>query len=166
MALKIQNTRRFLRDVYTYSIESRYKQNILNSDKVVTGNLIDSIKVRYRTSGYIIDIYLDELNYGYWVNNGRKAGRFPPVDAMLDFVRLKPIMAKPDKKGKLPTEKQLAFLVGRSIAEKGFNGVFAIDDALASTRLEYQDELNSIFASDMIAEIGDEFKKIRNVRIG
>lgn len=46
---------------------------------------------------------------------GRKPGKFPPIDDILDWIRVKRISPKDPK----TTERQLAFLFARKIAQSG-----------------------------------------------
>lgn len=50
---------------------------------------------------------------------GRKPGKFPPLSQLLQWIENKGILPRPDEKGRVPSKKSLAFLIGRAIAEKG-----------------------------------------------
>jgi len=56
---------------------------------------------------------------GYWyqLKHGRKPGKFPPIDMILEWIRVKQITPRDNK----TTERQLAFLFARKIAQKGTN---------------------------------------------
>ena len=64
-------------------------------------------------------IYLILEDYWKFVENGRKAGSFPPVNKIMDWIKVKPILPRPMANGKLPTTKQLTFMIGNSIKENG-----------------------------------------------
>ena len=53
--------------------------------------------------------------YFYQQRHGRKPGKFPPIDDMLNWIRAKGITPRDDK----TTERQLAFLFARKIAREG-----------------------------------------------
>jgi hypothetical protein len=53
-------------------------------------------------------------NYTYYMINGRKPGKFPPINAIEQWIKDKNIKPSGDI-----TEKQLAFLIARKIAVKG-----------------------------------------------
>ena len=75
--------------------------------------------------------------------HGRKPGKFPPISAMLEYIKAKRI--KP--KGKT-TERQLAFLIARAIAKKGsriFQGkvrALNVDDKIIELNKEFAENLN------------------------
>lgn len=79
----------------------------------------------------------------YYLMHGRKPGKFPPISAMLEYIKAKRI--KP--KGKT-TERQLAFLFARSIAKKGtkiFQGkvrALNVDDKIIELNKEFAENLN------------------------
>lgn len=53
-------------------------------------------------------------NYTFWMENGRKPGKFPPKDIILIWIEQKPIQSEINK-------NSLAFLIARKIAQKGTN---------------------------------------------
>jgi len=50
---------------------------------------------------------------------GRKPGRFPPLKDIEQWIADRNIVPRPDKNGKSISTKSLAFLIGRSIRDKG-----------------------------------------------
>lgn len=107
-----------------YAIEFRntYQDSLIRNDRIASGNLLNTVEyiIEKGTGRYIVSLQL--AKYYYYVEYGRKAGKFPPVQSMLDYVRIKPILPRPMANGKLPTEQQLAFLIGRKIAKEGTKG--------------------------------------------
>lgn len=61
------------------------------------------------------DYVITGRGYLYWVNFGRKAGKFPPLDAIRRWVEIKGIAS-----GKAVAS--VAFLIGRAIMRKGTPG--------------------------------------------
>lgn len=58
-------------------------------------------------------------DYYIFVENGRKSGKFPPIDKIAEWIQVKPIIPHADSKGRIPSVKQLAFLISRKIANEG-----------------------------------------------
>lgn len=87
-----------------------------------TGKLVQSVsyEIQDGDSSYTVGLNLEE--YWKYVEKGRGAGKFPPLDKIQQWIQTKPVLPRPLKNGKLPTEKQLAYLIGRKIAEEGTEG--------------------------------------------
>lgn len=143
---------------YAQAITDRYKQNLESSGRRASGELISSVNSKVTVNGNEYAIELNLEDYWYYVENGRGAGKFPPPDKILQWIRVKPILPTPMSNGKLPTEKQLAFLIGRKIANEGFEGTHDLDntmkevdyeqiiqDALDMDMMEYVDEIFALF---------------------
>ena len=143
---------------YAQAITDRYKQNLESSGRRASGELISSVNSKVTVNGNEYAIELNFEDYWYYVENGRGAGKFPPPDKILQWIKVKPILPTPMSNGKLPTEKQLAFLIGRKIANEGFEGTHDLDntmkevdyeqiiqDALDMDMMEYVDEIFALF---------------------
>ncbi len=50
---------------------------------------------------------------------GRRPGRFMPPDRALQYVKDKKIQPRPDKYGRIPSLKSLAYMINRKLATKG-----------------------------------------------
>lgn len=80
-----------------------------------TGRLASTARfeVVYKDTTYEVGLWLQD--YWKYVENGRKPGKWPPLSKIEEWIRVKPVIPRPNKNGTLPTEKQLAFLIGRKI---------------------------------------------------
>lgn len=106
-----------------------YKQSLESKGKVASGNLVKSIKSKVKIDGKYILVILNLEEYYRWVELGRKPGKFPPVDKIREWIRVKPILPQPIN-GKLPTTNQLSFLIGRSIARNGIKPTNALKESI------------------------------------
>lgn len=116
---------------YGQAVEDMYRYRLKKDDKVASGELIGKL----RFNKWEISLYLKD--YWYYVEHGRQPGKFPPVDKILEWIDIKPILPYPDKNGKLPTPNQLAYLIGRKIATEGIEAGNQLQETL--------DELNDRF---------------------
>lgn len=118
------------------------KQNYIDQNAVASGELSNGIKgeILVQDKSYIVSISLPEQ--WKYVEYGRKPGKFPPLNAIKDWIKIKPILPRPAQNGKLPTENQLAFLIGRKIAR---DGIYA-RPILSQTKQEF----------DLVRRIYDE----------
>lgn len=71
---------------------------------------------------------------------------FPPVSAIMKWISVKPVIPRPDKDGRIPSPKSLAFLIGRKIHEEGIEP----HPALATTI----QELDKIYHDKIVAALG------------
>jgi hypothetical protein len=99
-----------------------YKLNLVQSGRPASGKLAESLSyhVNLGTNVYAVDISL--LEYWKYIENGTRP-HFPPVSAIRDWIRVKPVIPRPFENGKLPTESQLAFLIARKISRVGTEGI-------------------------------------------
>ena len=86
-----------------------------------------------------------------YVENGRGPGKFPPIDKILEWIRVKPVIPYTDSRGRLPTEEQLAFLIARKIAEQGTEG--------RNVLFETVDELNRYYLPLLQKALDDDFAR-------
>lgn len=100
-----------------------YKEKLQQPDvngwnRVASSQLLNSVNflVLRNDSEIWVELHLED--YWKYLEYGTKP-HWPPVDAIRDWIKIKPVLPRPDKNGKLPTEKQLAFLIGRKISREG-----------------------------------------------
>lgn len=119
--IRFPNLERVL-EQYAIEFRNTYQDSLITNDRIASGDLLNSVDYIIEKGNNKYTVSLKLKDYYYFVENGRKAGKFPPPDAMLRYVQIKPVLPRPMKNGKLPTEKQLAFLIGRKIAREGTEG--------------------------------------------
>lgn len=140
---------------YAQAITDRYKTNLENSGRRASGELISSINSKVTVDGneYAIELGLED--YWYYVENGRGPGKFPPPDKILQWIKVKPILPTPMSNGKLPTEKQLAFLIGRKIANEGYEGSHDLDNTMKE--VDYEQIIQDALDMDVMECIDEIF---------
>lgn len=112
-------------DNYRKIIVSELKRelNKPNSDleKSIVGRKINNV------DGFTISMN----DYGSFVSQGRSSGKFPNLYNIQNWITKKGIKAKQrtieSNKDKIPTLRQLAFLIGRSIRDKGIEPIRFLD---------------------------------------
>lgn len=134
---------------YGATICEKYRAELAARGKNASGVLADTVRylvVRDSTE-YAVDISLAE--YWQYVEYGRRPGKFPPPDKILEWVRVKPVIPRPLSNGRLPTEKQLAFLIGRKIAREGIAPTPALATAAEFTFDEFLDRIGEAISADL-----------------
>ena len=114
----------------------QYKANLTKADARASGKLIDSIKGSINYDGKYVTVDISLQDYWKYVEYGRRPGKFPPVDKIREWIKVKPVLPRPMANGKLPTENQLAFLISHSIAEKGIKPRPILKETLNAFQLE------------------------------
>lgn len=94
------------------------KQTITSNGTNSSGDLSKSIKSIVKQKGKWIEISISLEDYWKYVEYGTRP-HFPPIEAIKKWIKVKPILPRPLKNGKLPTENQLAFLIARKISKVG-----------------------------------------------
>lgn len=99
-----------------------YKLNLVASGRPASGKLADSLSYRVSLDGRTFAVDISLLEYWKYIENGTRP-HFPPISAIRDWIRVKPVLPRPMQNGKLPTESQLAFLIARKISREGTKGI-------------------------------------------
>lgn len=94
-----------------------------------TGNL-QNVDFEVEISGGTYRIALILQDYWKFVEKGRLPGSFPNIGQLQQWIQIKQILPRPMSNGKLPTEKQLVYMIGKSIKEKGIQPKPALANAL------------------------------------
>lgn len=145
--IKFENLQRVLGE-FAVELRNRYQDNLIRDEKIATGNLLNSIdyKVQYDDRAIWVELHLED--YYKWVENGREPGKFPPPEAILEWIRIKPVIPD-DRDGRLPTEQQLAFLIGRKIAEEGIEPGNQLHNAMDDIYPQFEDRIDEAIAQDI-----------------
>ena len=82
---------------------------------------------------------------------------FPPTSAIEEWIKIKPVIPE-QRNGKLPTQKQLAFLIARSIHKQGIEPRFIFRDAGDSVWEQLKDALEEAITKGVNNSIKEIFK--------
>ena len=74
---------------------------------------------------------------------------FPPVSKILEWVEIKPVIPRPLASGKIPSPKQLAFLIGRAISEHGTKGSHDLQQVKDGVIPFYREKIAAALGRDM-----------------
>lgn len=94
-----------------------YASNILDSDHNSSGSLIMNMNKRIKWDGRYFSVSISLPKHWKYLEYGTKP-HFPPVKAILKWITVKPVLPRPYN-GKLPTDKQLAYMIARKISIDG-----------------------------------------------
>lgn len=147
---------------YKNDVAVHYKDRLVADDKKATGQLINSISTEIKVGSDTFEVVLNVVDYFRYVEEGRKPGKFPPVDKILSWIRVKPVIPRPIN-GKLPTEQQLAFLIGRKIATEGIEAGHQLRDTVQAINAEFIPKLEAALQEDFDAYAIKVYDKIGNL---
>ena len=133
------------------AIRNEYQDNLIRNDRIASGNLLNNIEYEITRGDFTYTIYVKMRDYWYYVENGRKAGKMPPIDNILNWIRVKPVLPRPNAEGKLPTPQQLAFLIARKIGEEGTEGTQDLRKATDTIWDTFEDRLYEAIDEDVDA---------------
>lgn len=123
--MNLKNTNIVLNDFARVVMES-YKEALKKDNRVASGNLINSLDFKVDSTDYSLIVTLYLADYWEEIEFGRKKtendGPGEVRVKIADWITQKGIQPKADANGKIPTPKQLLFLIARKIHEKGFDG--------------------------------------------
>jgi hypothetical protein len=126
------------------------KANLLRFGKVNTGALRDSIRFNITPKGNIRFFF---LQYGIFVESGRRAGaKQPPINPILKWIEQRGIV--PDEG---TSKRSLAFLIARSIGEKGIRPTPFMKAAVKQQKVGLSRQLAKEIAKTVVMD----FKKTK-----
>lgn len=136
-------------DRYGAAVCEAYRKELAAKGKNAAGALSSSVRyiVKRESATYAVDLSL--ADYWKYVEYGRGPGKFPPPDKILEWVRIKPVIPRPMENGKLPTEKQLSFLIGRKIAQEGIKPTPALSTASSSVYEAFLTRIGEAITADL-----------------
>lgn len=143
-----ENTYKVLED-YGVKLRNLYQDKLIVGNKIATGDLLNTCEYLIEKDNMCIQLSLQLEDYWKWVENGRSAGKFPPIDKIREWIRIKPIIPYEGKDGRLPTEKQLAFLISRKIAEQGIEAGNQLRDSISELKVDLDKAIEDAVSKDI-----------------
>lgn len=120
--------------------------------KYGTDRLSDTITAEVTMDGRAFTASLNMNYYWKYLEEGTRP-HWPPSSAILNWVQIKPVIPRPDGNGRIPTQKQLAFLISRKIAEHGTEGTHGFETAREAILPAYYEKIEQALAEDVGAYV-------------
>lgn len=137
---------------YAIELRNSLQDSYINDDRIATGDLLNSVEYIIEKDDRQIEVSLQLKEWWKYVEEDTKP-HFPPPDAMLNYIKAKPILPKPDRNGKLPTPNQLAYLIGRKISEVGTTGTHNVRDTVRLINERYEEKIGQAISEDINNEL-------------
>lgn len=138
----------------------RYKSYVPEA----SGKLVQSVKYEFKHNDRIYEVGLWLEDYWKYVEYGRKAGKFPPIDKIKEWISVKPILPRPMKNGKLPTINQLAFLIARKIAREGIEPKNILKRTVEEVNNEMLMSIKMAIMEDLKRDITESLVTLNNLK--
>lgn len=133
---------------YAQEVRNRYQDRLIQDDRIASGDLLNSVEYQVVRNGMTYEVQLRLEDYWKYVEYGTKP-HFPPMDKILEWIRVKPVLPRPNDNGDLPTPQQLAYLIARSISLHGTEGTEDLEETLLDINQRYKDKLVIALHQDM-----------------
>lgn len=134
---------------YAAAVKEAYRTNLIQSDRLASEALLNSVECEVRQDGTAIVVSVAVLDYWKYIEYDTRP-HWPPVDAIMRWIRVKPVLPRPMADGSLPTERQLAYLIGRKIAREGTEGSHDLSNALSAMQREWEQKIAEAAAADIV----------------
>ena len=135
-------------DEYAEKAKELYKRKLTEKGINASYKLLNSVETVVRRNDDEFTVTINLEDYWIYVENGRGPGKFPPIDKILEWIRVKPVIPYSDNRGILPTEEQLAFLIARKISEQGTEGRNVLFETVDELNREYLPRLKQSLDKD------------------
>lgn len=102
----------------------QYKGSLARNKINASGNLSNTTQAYSKVEGsslgkYEYQVIFDLADYWFYVENGRRPGKRPPISAIEQWLADKGVQPHPRANGNIPSTKQLAFAISNKIAREG-----------------------------------------------
>lgn len=162
-------------DEYAREAKELYKRKLTEKNINASYKLLNSVETTVKRNDDEFTVTINLEYYWYWIENGRKSGRYPPIDKIIEWIRIKPIIPYSDKRGRLPTEEQLAFLIARKISGLDAKGNKIVEYGIEGKHIlaETVEELNRYYLPKLQQSLNEDFNRfyyeidfyIRSIRV-
>lgn len=144
---------------FAYDFQLVLETEIQNNNMMATRELLDSVEV----ASYYVDekhfkVVLRGVDYLNMIEDGRRAGKMPPLRAILNWIEIKPILPRPEYDKDI-TNNQLAFLIARKIGREGVLGKKLISKTMDEVFKTYKPLFKSAILKDIELGIYKEIQK-------
>lgn len=131
----------------------KFLEEVTKSSMPAYYELKKKITFTLQVNDTLFEIEFNAPEYWKYANYGRSPGKFPPLDKIEDWIKRRKISPYPLKSGRIPTRPQLAFLIGRKIAEEGFKGSGFLEFSLKQQEDYWEDRISDAISKDIEEEI-------------
>ena len=130
----------------------RYKQKMKDGNHIASGNLYNTAKYKCSFDGKWFEVSFILDSTWRYLENGTKP-HFPPIEEIERWVTVKHIIPTTNS-GKIPSTKQLAFLIARGISKNGTKPT-----KLLQQTVDGADDLINLIVDEIAKQLQEEINK-------
>lgn len=153
--IQFDNLRAVLEE-FAGEFRDTYRASLLKHDRITqhgTDRLVDSVeandvKAMVTEGDRAFEVTINLKEYWKWVENDTRP-HWPPPSAILRWVEIKPVIPYPDAKGRIPSPRSLAFLIGRKISREGTTGSHDFRDSREAVLTRFRTRIRIAMAKDV-----------------
>ena len=134
---------------YAVTLRNRLQDSYIEDDKVASGELLNSCEYIIEKDDRQIEVSLQLADYYKYIEYGRRPGKFPPPDKIRDWIKIKPILPREGRNGKLPTEQQLTYLISRKIALEGIEPSYNLTRTVKEINEDFEERIMEAINKDI-----------------
>lgn len=132
-----------------------YRNQLIDKNINASNTLSNTASTIVEIDGTSLMVSFNLEDYWKYVEYGRGPGKRPPIDAIEQWIKVKPIIPDPIN-GRVPTTKQLAFLISRKIGMEGTKAQRPLEKAVYSDSMEMLiAQLKNEIVGQMKEELGN-----------
>lgn len=132
-----------------------YQDELIKHKKNASYKLANSVEYLYERDGSTFSVSIKLEDYWKFIEEGiapagkYKNPQFKAYPFILEWVKVKPVIPRPMENGKLPSEKTLAYLITRKIANKGIEPQPLLANAVDKALQMLYDEIGQAIEKDL-----------------
>lgn len=141
---------------YGMEVRNGYQDKLIEHNRIASGRLLNSIEFFTEIDDTTYEVYLRLEDYWKYVENDT-VPHMPPVNKILEWVRVKPVLPRP-KDGRLPTPEGLAWAIARTIEKEGTEGTHDLEQTLEVVNARYFVLITEALAEDLAFAVKAELE--------
>lgn len=153
--IQFDNLRAVLEE-FAGEFRDTYRASLLKHDRITqhgTDRLVDSVeandvKAMVTEGDRAFEVTINLKEYWKYVEDDTRP-HWPPPSAILRWVEIKPVIPYPDAKGRIPSPRSLAFLIGRKISREGTTGSHDFRDSREAVLTRFRTRIRVAMAKDV-----------------
>lgn len=136
------------KDQYRAGLISHGRYTQYGQDRLIDSVDANTVQAMIREGDEAWTVSINLNDYWKYVEEDT-APHWPPPDAILRWVEIKPVIPRPDSRGRIPSPRSLAYLIGRKISKFGTTGSHDFKTAQETTIDRFRTRIRLAMVKDV-----------------